>query len=262
MMRLIGIASLTALTALMVPWATAQSAKSQNTRALLNQRIPEVIFEGAPFEQVMEWVSEFTQANVVIRWQVIEDAGIERDKPISMKVRNLRLAQILWMIMNEAGGSDVKLAYRASGQLLIMSTEEDLSKEMITKVYDISDLLVRAPRFTNAAQLDPGQALQAVAQQGGGGFGGGGGGGFGGGGGGGGGQNLFQNTNQNNNNEDFANPADDIQRIIELITQTIEPDTWVEGGGLGSIQSFRNLLVVRNTILVHQRIGGPIYDAD
>ena len=235
---------------------TPDRARGGGAGALLDQRVPELSFQEAPFEQVMDWVQDQTGANVVVRWQIMEDAGVERDKPISLRVKNLRLSQILWMIMNQAGGPDLKLAYRASGNLIVMSTELDLGREMVTKVYDISDLLVNVPRFTNAAQLDPAQALQGVAQQGGGGFGGGGGGGFGGGGGGGGGQQLFQGG-QNQGGEDDIDPAAEIQRLVDLIRETIEPDTWAEtGGGNGSIRAFRNLIVVRNTILVHQRIGG------
>ena len=37
---------------------------------------------------------------------------------------------LLWMIMNAAGGSDVKLAYRASNNLLILSTADDLGTEI------------------------------------------------------------------------------------------------------------------------------------
>ncbi|MBU0637781.1 MAG: hypothetical protein KKB50_02875 [Planctomycetes bacterium] len=217
------------------------------TLRLLNQRIPEVAFEDAPFEQVMEWVAEFTRSNVVVRWPTLEDAGIERDKPISIRVRNLRLSQVLWMIMNEAGGSDLKLAYRASGNLLIMSTEEDLAREMIVKIYDVSDLLVRVPRYTNAARLDPAQALNQLGQGGGGG-------------GGGGSQQLFQTEGGQNDNNDDQGGGIVMDELVQLITDTVEPDSWVDNGGLGTIQALRGQLVVRNTILVHQRLGGYVED--
>lgn len=214
-----------------------------DTIRLLNQRIPEVIFDGAPFEDVMNWVAEITGANVVVRWQALTDSGIERDKPITVKVKNLRLSQVLWMIMNEAGGSDLKLAYRASGMLLILSTEEDLSKEMLVKVYDVGDLLLTPPRFTNATRMDPAQSMSQGGGQMGGGMGGG--------------SNLFQ-SNQNQNEDQNRNQDQDadIERLVDLITNIVEPDSWVAGGGNGQIFPFRNTLVVYNTLLVHQRIGG------
>lgn len=252
---ILGLAAVSVVDAQTVQRSAARKAvRTDPTSALLNQTITEITFEAAPLEQVMDWVTETTHANVVVRWQVLEDAGVERDKPISLRVKNLSLAQILWMIMNEAGGSDLKLAYRASGNLLVLSTADDLGKEMITKVYDIADLLVNVPQFTNAAQLDPAQALQGVGQ-GGGGVGGGGGGG-------GGGQNLFQQGQGRGGGENDRDLQGDIERLVTLITDTIEPDSWQQNGGRGSVRAFRNLLIVHNTPLVHQRIAGPVPEGD
>ncbi len=223
------------------------------TLKYLNERIPEVDFEEAELDQVMDWIGTLTDMNVVVRWQILEDAGIERDKPITMQVRNLRLSQVLWMIMDEAGGPDLKLAYRASGELLIISTAEDLGREMVIRVYDVSDLLVRAPHFRGAPHMD----LQNTQNVGAGGSGG----GqsiFGGSGGGGSGRDDDDDDRRGERGEDNA----DIQELINLIIQTVEPDSWAENGGLGTIQAFRNLLVVRNNILVHQALGGYVEEND
>lgn len=225
--------------------APALRARVPSTLAILNQRIPEVRFIDQPFEQVMEWIADYAQLNVVVRWQTLDDSGISRDAPVSIQARNLRLSQVLWLIMNEAGGADLKLAYRASGTLLILSTEEDLSKEMITKVYDVADLLIRLPN-TPMPDLSQNQGLQQGGQ-------GGSGGGIFGQQGGQGGQGGQYGQDQQNATE--AN----MEILVEIIQQTVEPDSWRDtGGGLGSIQAFRNLLIVHNSILVHQKLGGYI----
>ena len=224
-------------------------ARIPTTLAFLAERIEEVTFEDAPLDQVMEWIAGLTPMNVVVRWQILEESGIERDKPISMNVRNLRLSQVLWMIMDEAGGTDIKLAYRASGELLIISTEEDLGQEMVVRVYDVSDLLVRAPYFTSAPHMD-------LAQQSSGGSGSGG-------------QNIFGGAGGSSSNDDDDNNQgrngednEDMGELIELIIQTVEPDSWVDNGGVGTISDFGNLLVVRNSILVHQALGGYVRESD
>jgi hypothetical protein len=50
--------------------------------------------------------------------------------------------------------------------------------------------------------------------------------------------------------------------LIDLITRTIEPDSWAENGGRGTISYFApvHALVVRNTIHVHEQIGGALAD--
>lgn len=235
---------------LLVPAALAQTAaaKSKDTLKLLDQRVPEVSFEQAPFDQVMEWVQQTMGINVVVRWQTLVDAGVARDKPISIRVRNVRLSQALWMIMNEAGGSDLKLAYRASGNVLVLSTAEDLGQEMIVKTYDVSDLLVRVRNFQGPS-IDLTQIQQQSSGQGGGGSGqsvfqGGGGQNQ---------QNIFAEQNQNQQGD---NP--EMLRLVKLITDTIEPDSWTMNGGKGTISPFGKQIVVRNNIFVHQRLGGYI----
>lgn len=243
-----------ALIALFATTALGQSALAARSKAgvrpttlvQLNKKIPEVSFQDLPLDQVIDWVQSYTGMNVVVRWQTLTDAGIDKDKPITVNVRNLRLSQVLWMIMQEAGGTDLKLAYRASGNLLILSTEEDLGKEMLTKVYEVSDLLIRPPYFDNAPQID------LTQQQGGGAAGGGGG------------QSIFQGgSGGGGQEEDDGGQAregqeGDMQQLITLITAVVQPDSWEVNGGIGTITAWRNMIVVRNNILVHQQIGGPI----
>lgn len=226
--------------------ASAQVASgargSVNTLRLLDQRIPEVSFSDAPFDAVMDWVAETSRLNVVVRWESLENAGVPRDKPITLRVKNVRLSQTLWMIMNEAGGSEIRLAYRASGNVLILSTEENLGTEMIVKAYDVSDLLVRVPRFAGP-EIDLQQQQQLGGQ-----------------GGGGGGQGIFGGGNTGTNagaegGNDQGN-QNEMQQLVDLITSTVEPDTWALNGGPGTIVPFRNQLVIRNNIFVHQRLGG------
>lgn len=221
---------------------------SSVTLRVLNQRLPDVEFVEQPFEQVMEWLGELLNINVIVRWQRLEDAGVERDAPVSIKARNLRFAQVLWLIMNEVGGSEVKLAYRAQGKTLVLSTADDLGQEMVTKVYDVSDLLITIPRASRAAAFDVTQGLGEGGT---------------GGGGGGGGQGMFgqsQGMEDRNQEGDDVGAEETMDTLIDLIQQTVEPDSWDVNGGRGRIFPFRRLLVVYNTILVHQRLGGYVTD--
>jgi len=230
--------------------AGAVRARVPTTLKYLNERIDEVSFDSAPLDQVINWLEDFTPMNVVVRWDILEENGVDKDKPISMQVRNLRFSQVLWLLMQEAGGSDVKLAYRASGELLIISTADDLGKEMVVRVYDVSDLLVRAEKFYGAPHMDL-QNSQNLGSQGGGTG------------------NIFGGTGSGGSRDDDerggrGREEEDtgIQELIDLIVTTVEPNSWALNGGLGTIQAFRNLLVVRNNILVHQALGGYVEEAD
>lgn len=213
------------------------------TLQLLNRRIPEIRYEQVPFETVMQSLQELTEINMSVRWETLEAAGVEREAPITIQARNLRLSQILWMVLNAASQGDTPLAYRMSGKLLILSTELDLGREQITKVYDVSDLMVRIEN----AERPQFQQSQGLGQSTSGGS-------------------LFQNQQQQQrrqqNQDDPTVVQPEMERLIRVITRTIEPDSWdtndsgETSANLGRIEAYGNLLIVTNTILVHQRLGG------
>lgn len=226
--------------------APTPRAKVAATLQLLNQRIPEVSFSDASLESVINWLKDFTKANVVVRWDKLEANGVERDKTINIKVKNVTLSMVLWMILNEAGGTDTKLAYKASKDMLLISTVAELGEETIVRVYDVTDLLLSIPRFTNAPRIDVSQALSGSGGSGGGG----GGSVFSGG--------TTDENNSTNNDQGAQFAAPGTAELIHLITETIEPDSWETNGGKGQIIPFRTTLVVRNTLLVHQKLAGYV----
>ena len=53
------------------------------------------------------------------------------------------------------------------------------------------------------------------------------------------------------------------QRILaNLIEQAIAPTSWRDNGGTGTIAAFRRSLVVRNTLAVHQLLGGYLSEEE
>ena len=235
----------------------AKKPRRLSTRQLLNLRVDEISLDAVPFEQVTEWLADYTGVNVLVRWSALEDVGVERDKPISLKMRNLRLSQVLWLIMSEAtGGGPARLAYRATGDMIVLSTHEDLNRQMITKVYDVRDLLVRVPFHANAsfirdqtyvAGLRPSVAAGAV--------------GF---------QPIIRNARSGvelyTDDEDGDRFTDEweedrdlaVQELIDAIVTAVEPETWAVNGGAGAVREFNGFLIVRNIPYVHQQLAGPL----
>ncbi len=66
-----------------------------NTVAILNQVMPDVTFQDTPLETVMNWLGDITGLNIVPHWQTLEDAGLKKEKQISIQAHNLRLTQVL-----------------------------------------------------------------------------------------------------------------------------------------------------------------------
>jgi hypothetical protein len=218
----------------------------RGTLDTLNQRIPQVEFFEQPFVNVVDWLEQMTGATIHVRWETLEFNGVEKETPVSIKADNLRFSQVLYMVMNEASGPDLVLAYRASGEHIELSTSEDLGREVITRVYDVADLMIRVP----STQRPLFQQNQGLGQQGQGG-----------------GQSIFgqQQNQQQQQDQDTGGPGEasaEMQALIDLIKAVVEPDTWADNGGTGTIAPWRNLIVVTNTIVVHQRLAGYVTEAD
>lgn len=206
----------------------------------LSEVLPEFNFQDAPLEQVMEHLQELQEINIHVDWEDLEFNGIERDKPVTIQLRNLPFSTVLKEILSQAGG-DIRLGYSVSEGLLRIATKDKLDRDKVVLVYDIRDLLVNVPRFNNAATLDPAQALQQQGQAGGGG---------------GAGAQLFQSTQQNQQREDEQD-GDLVERLMEIIRQTVEPDSWVEtGGGDASLRELNGQLIIYNTSDAHGQIRG------
>jgi hypothetical protein len=133
------------------------------------------------------------------------------------------------------------------------------------KYYPIRDLLFEPPMFDNAPDLDLSSALNQAGGfgGGGGGSGGGGGGGFGGGGGGGGGRgggggggggSIFGDPSEA---PERLSEEERAQQVVDLITETVEPDAWdVNGGDWATIRYYTGTLIIRAPDYIHRQIGG------
>lgn len=240
--------------------------KRRPVHSLLRSRISVVQFDEAPLHEVLVELGGMLGTNVVARWSRLAEAGIERDTPITIRVRNLRVEQVLWLIMNQAGAGRATLAYRADDDVLLISTADDLGQELIVRIYPVYDIIQRRLEnpllFVGRERLFPiatgvavaeGAVAQTVVTQ-----------------------SLTSGTLISGGRTPPGGlglgPGDDLiqdegpefeqgdlmQELINVITTTIEPQSWEVNGGRGTIVPFRGMLVVRNSLDVHQKLGGPV----
>lgn len=229
----------------------------------LGLRVPEINFQDMPLDQVIDLLRSITSANIVVQWDRLKDHGIARDTPISFHVRNLKVSQLLWLILNQPPLSDVKLAYRADRDMILVSTDEALGGELIVKMYDVQELIMtrlsrpfialgRMHQVVTSATAQVAAGAVAYTPQTtdyGSGV-------------------IYEgedsdgttdpNDRENRSSEDERDQR--LRELIALIQQTVEPDSWTANGGSGVIIPWRGHIVVRNTIGVHEKLGGPVLD--
>lgn len=212
---------------------------------------PELNFDMQPFEEVIDQIRALTGLNIVPNWAALDAMAIEKDAEVTLKLKNVKYEKALQLILDEVGAGEVELAYQIDEGVIEISTKEDLSRKTVTRVYNVQDLIISVPTF-RGRQVNVDQIGQNTED------GGLGGGSFldgGSGGGGGGGQGGMFEGGGGNTDDDDTGQGDPIEPIIELIQQTIEPDSWREAGGMtGSIQSLNQQLIITQTNSAHSEL--------
>jgi len=223
-------------------------------RALLLNRVDEVRWDETPLGDVVEWLAaqstEHGQVSVVVRWRALNIESLDRDAPVTLTMRGVTVKDVLDEVLDQLSDLD-PLTYVGKDNVLKISTKSDFDRKLYNRVYDISDILVKVKSFTGSPQIDLQQQQQSS------------------GGGGSSGQAQVQSifSGQGGGGEDDDDEDGDeedkerAEEVITFIQAVIEPLSWDENGGLGSMAVLNKQLSVRNTLSVHEQLGGP-FDFD
>lgn len=227
--------------------------------AALRLHVESVEFNETPLVEVFNKLSDAAGVTIYVRWAQLDKQALEKDFPITFKARNLSLEQTLWLVLDRVRAADVRLAYLADKHLILVSTEDDLGNEMITKVYRVADLTQTIPRqasifagrvvgypIITGVGVAPGAVGYGVEQ-------------------------AWTTSGVSvevdsagddpvNEDVDRANlaPPRHMRELVNMIQASVEPESWDVNGGRGSVRAFQGMLVIRNTLKVHQLIGGRI----
>ena len=151
--------------------ATAAVGGPEEDRELnrkLEEVVPEVRFEETPFEQVIEFLGDLRKVNIAVDWEDLDANAMERDKPVTLKLDELSFETVLKQVLEQVGG-DSNLGFSVTDGLIRIATKEKLDRDKNVLVYDIRDLLITIPRFTNAPSIETSMAFNQSGNSGGGG---------------------------------------------------------------------------------------------
>lgn len=221
------------------------SAEDRELNARLSDVIPQIRFDEAPLDTVVEHLVATKDVNIAVDWEDLANAGIAREKAVSLRMHGVTFKTVLNELLAQAGGSEAILSYRVEDGRIRIATEEKLDRYKYVNVYDIRDLLVAIPRFLNAPSVNPASNDYA----GGGVYTPGSGGSFSG--------TFFQNSEDNSDRGGSTGIGDPqiTQAVMDIIRTTVKTDSWRENGGDGSLRELNGNLIVYNTSEAHRQIG-------
>jgi hypothetical protein len=200
----------------------------------------ELKFDSVSFSDVIDHLREVTGVNIHVNWKALETAGVPKDAPVTIHLRSVTLRTALKVLLDDVAPGGAVTWYADDGVIEI-TTKELADSAMITRVYDVSDILLEIPDFTETQQANFTSATRGGTGGGGGNSGGGG--------------NLFGGANQQSS-QNIRTKADRAADIVKLIETTIQPTIWKDNGGTASIVVLKNQLIVTAPRSVHEAIAG------
>lgn len=251
----------------------AKAAKDTSQSAMLGAllyRDISVDFNETPAREAFNYIKSVLGQDIVVRYNDGRSGlGIDPESPITLKVQAQPALTVIERMLEQCSELD-PCTWQLRKGFIEIGTKERLSipAARVLRMYPIKDLLFEVPMFDNAPEFDLNSSLSqgsgGGAGGGGGGFGGGGGGGgFGGGGGGGAGGG---GAGGGGGGAPFGEPGEEperlteeekVQQIVDIILETIEPDSWLDNGGdAASIRYYEGVLIIRAPDFIQRQIGG------
>lgn len=238
----------------------ARAQQQARTGAALVQRrldavLPRVAFNQVPVREALQAWSRMARVPIIANWQALENAGVALDEPVSIELQAVPARVVLELLLRRVQAFE-RVIFETTPWYVEILTREQALQRSITRVYDVRDLLMRVPRFTDAPSFSLEDAL-----------GDGGGGGTDGGSRGGGGSLFGDDDDDDDGDEDDQDGDEGVNagqlmraaQLAQLIRETVEPDIWVaHGGQYASIRYFDGRLIVRAPRFVQEQIGGSM----
>lgn len=219
----------------------AQSEEDAELNRALSESVPELTLNEQPLDTTIENLGGDQKINISVDWDDLAAAGVDRDRPITVSFKNVKLSAILKEIIAQSS-RDVPLSYRVVDGMVRIATKEKLDHEKFVQVYDVRDLIVGIPRFVGAPKIDQTALANSNAgspfTSGRG--------------------SLFSDAAPEDKDEEHTGIGDpaEIAKLLDVIRHMVSPDSWRETGtGDASLRELNGNIIVYNTSDAQQQVS-------
>jgi hypothetical protein len=109
----------------------------------LEKILPELRFDAIGLSDVVDFLRDIAGANIYVNWRALEAAGIDRNTPVTMRLRDTRFKQVLTQLCRDVSGGDkeAKVDFAMEDRVLVISTQTELASHPQIRSFDVADLL-------------------------------------------------------------------------------------------------------------------------
>lgn len=99
-------------------------------------------------DQAIWFLRDATGANIYVNWAALDLIDVDEDTLLSVSVKDMPAGQLLELLLKQASGEGVdrddEIGFRVVDDIVKITLRQDLDRDRVTEVYDISDLLRKA----------------------------------------------------------------------------------------------------------------------
>lgn len=117
--------------------------------AVLQQRVEAIDWEDAPLHEILDWLREQGPINVIAVWRELNDIGIDRNSPVTLKMRDSTVEQVLAEMLEQLS-PDGEIGFRAYGNTIKLSSRRHFDQQLYTRVYNVADVIFNVEEFAPA----------------------------------------------------------------------------------------------------------------
>jgi type II secretory pathway component GspD/PulD (secretin) len=120
-----------------------------------------VSFDSTPLRSVLDELRDYHGINIVADLPAMQEAGVNLESPISIKLDKVSLKSALNLILHQ-----VRLTHVIKDEVLMVTTEDNAKGKLSTVSYSVADLVIPVENFGDVRNGSmPAQANQAANQQ-------------------------------------------------------------------------------------------------
>lgn len=182
--------------------------------------------EEQPVHEILDHFQGALQINMYVFWNTDSKDGIDKSTPITLDLTGQPAIVVLERITEQLNDEEACAWQLRDGMLEIgLKDRFTQGRSMELRTYDVMSLLFTIRDFDNAPEMGT----------------------------------------TNGGGVDFGNPAEDpdrltkeeeIQKLIDVITDFVESEQWKVHGGNCTIRFYRGSLLVKAPDFVHRQLGG------
>jgi hypothetical protein len=136
--------------------AVTEAAADRAAHDKLAKVIPDVNVPHTMLESAVDLIRGVGGVNIVVRWNMLEFAGIDRNAPVNVRLKDVALDTALRCILDSVGGLvGTNVGYVFDGGVVVISTREDLREK-----YGSHQTPLQVCVEGKARLLDPGKSAQ------------------------------------------------------------------------------------------------------